>query len=122
MEDSLIKYETAKLAKEKGFPQKGNLAYNKTGNLGKRYKAINYAASTQSLLQKWLREVHNIDVDSYLIEMISNDRQLKQDLDQREYCYRMYKEGILQYSHGEENTYEGALETGLQEGLKLIRL
>ena len=42
MKEEIIKYETAKVAKDKKFPQKGKLAYSKSGSIGKRYKTINY--------------------------------------------------------------------------------
>ena len=48
MTEQLISKETAVLAKEKGFDLNNHL---KNGN-----------PPTQSLLQKWLREKHNIDI------------------------------------------------------------
>lgn len=109
MEDSLITYKTAKLAKERGFPQKGNLAYNKDGNLGKRYKALNYAAPTQSLLQKWLREKHNIVVCVTYFPTRNSDEVVYQWE-----CNQGYHHGVNEF------TYEEALEEGLQSGLNLI--
>lgn len=71
MKDELITFETAKLAKEKGFnngsgygygisrkpeiPHYGNVFKNSDSN-----NSVNFEAPTQSLLQRWLREVHNI--------------------------------------------------------------
>ena len=76
------------------------------------------SAPTQSLLQRWLREEHNIHV----IPMISSN-----------VVYYGYE--IIKYSSENENgkhidadfkqpfskTYEEALEVGLQEALKLIK-
>lgn len=71
MEEELITYPTAVLAKEKGFNQlKQGVYYTKDKEhclVGWGFKddfAI-YSAPTQSLLQKWLREVHNIHITIY---------------------------------------------------------
>ena len=103
MEESLIKFETAKLAKEKGFDvfrhMTNNGVYDKKGVVGyvhvydSRYHIL---APTQSLLQKWLRERHKIDIfigHGYINNMQYDTK---------------YK------------TYEQALEAGLIEALKLI--
>ena len=147
MEEQHITFETAKLAKEKGFNIEGILFYEiPSGNLinfkdkssqefiddcesGYRDKGLNYfkeayfgtynnidredsevLASTQSLLQKWLREIHNIhveisyDIDNefggdYIVIVRTIDRVLTFD---------------------NQKIYEDALEIGLQESLKLI--
>ena len=68
-----------------------------------------YFAPTQSLTQKWLREVHNIHIQ--IIFLALNNR----------YVFAIYKygeediESVLEYE-----TYEFALEAALQEALKLI--
>lgn len=129
MNDTYISLETAKLAKENGFDIESDKFYNEEGVLWSYYfwgegfggRDICFAP-TQSLLQKWLREIHNLDVQSYLIEMLFNEVQQKQDLDQREYTYRIYKEGEDMYVKLEEDlSYEQALEKGLYEALKLIK-
>lgn len=69
--DELVSFETAKLAKEKGFDVQTFDWYDYTGNYHKgfyphelhecpRYKE--YYAPTQSLLQRWLRDKKNIDI------------------------------------------------------------
>ena len=73
--ESLISFETAKLAKEKGFNEICISTYNLTEYVPKRkvgiknsefVKAIHTenscTAPTQGFLQKWLREVHKIDI------------------------------------------------------------
>ncbi len=71
MEEVLVQYKTAKLVKEVGFnidckvwyegkPQK----LNYTGKIFNPTHIIT-PAPTQSLLQKWLREVHNITFSVY---------------------------------------------------------
>ena len=131
MEDTLISFETAKLAKKKGFdiPQNkmysfgsemfssileikfhdGNKhecsiePYNWNGKIGVTSTKY-YSAPTQSLLQKWLREKHNIDV----------------------YCIPCETQlGNMTLWKSDDTfvgTYEEALEVGLIEGLKLIEL
>lgn len=77
MEEQLISFETAKLAKEKGFDEKvravfrvwhevaqerkyQDRAYNYNGADWDGDKEQFYSRPTQSLLQKWLREKHEL--------------------------------------------------------------
>ncbi len=124
MEDTRITFETAKLAKEKGFPQEPNKLkipyYNYKGEFKGDVKdwlrkylrnedtsdVESVSAPTQSLLAKWLREVHQINV--YCMP-----------------CENNYKKGkwfnnIASHNPPFTGTYEKALEIGLQEALKLI--
>ena len=132
MEDTRITFETAKLAKEKGFPQEPNKLkipyYNYKGEfkgdvsdwLRKYLKkedtsdVESVSAPTQSLLAKWLREKHGVDI-SILILGISD------------YQVYVHKKRELKYNgivnfvfDNKDNIYEEALEIGLQEALKLI--
>lgn len=128
MEDQLITFKTAKLAKEKGFNGSCLCSYNEvqglehcinyTGELyftqeyidiAKENGKISYLAPTQSLLQKWLREKHNMDV---LIIKSKHE------------CYDVFVWGEtreLFFPEDYAKTYEEALEKGLQEALKLIK-
>lgn len=73
--DEIVTYEVAKLAKEKGFDVPTAEFYNDDGNIGCYPRAFNhnefpdgdYAAPTQSLLQRWLREEKGlcISVEAY---------------------------------------------------------
>jgi len=100
MQEQLITFETAKLASEKGYSPI---------LLGEVFRK---SLPTQSLLQKWLREVHNIHIDipymdevlifGYKITTIANNTEVVE---------------IYKY-----NLYEEALEIGLQEALKLIEI
>lgn len=133
MEEQLISFETAKLAKEKGFLDKtfeGEIRisqqniYSPDGNLHSLEKALWSSAfklkdcfntPTQSLLQKWLREKYNIHL---LIEPYYDE--------QRVLVYgfdliteKSEEETILERGF---KTYEEALEIGLQEALKLIKI
>ncbi len=78
MKEKLVTFETAKLAKEKGFNIPSRYYYNQKHNkidydlheaqvvdgtyVNSFVNLLDYPAPTQSLLQKWLRERHRIDV------------------------------------------------------------
>ena len=155
MEEQLISYETAKLAKEKKIYMYTDHWYEntrETGNTTKPYgyntnyirdeielesmdypgeegitDYINvqenkdhdiisyekgfYFAPTQSLLQKWLREEHNINIGLTYTSIIDSE------------STRNYWTWRLHYKtnmYGNKDTYEKALEIALQEALKLI--
>ena len=108
MEDTRVTFETEKLAKEKGC----NLENCTCG--GYPDCICSDKRISQSLLAKWLREQHNIDVwvTPYL------------DDKKKEYNYMIVNRNIDVYdliSGNEYNTYEEAYEIGLQEALKLIK-
>lgn len=73
--EEIVTFEVAKLAKEKGFNVPTAEFYNDDGNIGCYPRAFNhnefpdgdYAAPTQSLLQRWLREEKGlcISVEAY---------------------------------------------------------
>jgi hypothetical protein len=114
MEDTLITFETAKLAKEKEFVITQIYWFNKQGIAqGFNTDPLDdvFYRPTQSLLQKWLREVHQTDTN-----IIFNS-------DAREYSFECIKwvNGVCNiYKSSGFETYEEALEVGLQEALKLI--
>ena len=125
MKDTRITFETAKLAKEKGFPQEPNKLkipyYNYKGEfkgdvsdwLRKYLKkedtsdVESVSAPTQSLLAKWLREKHNIHLIAYK----------NINIDGYDWCF-ITTDGITNINS--YKTYEEAYEIGLQEALKLI--
>jgi hypothetical protein len=122
MQEQLISFETAKLAKEKGFnvacntgyhPDDGNLL---SGNMWKsilRYKSDRHTyAPTQSLLQKWLRDVHDVHIEipslslsekSFDYIVINSERK------------RLFESSVYSY-----DTYEEALEAALIKALIVI--
>ena len=126
MEDIIIAFETAKLAKEKGFPQEPNKLkipyYNYKGEFKGDVKdwlrkylrkedtsdVESVSAPTQSLLAKWLREEHNIHLIAYK----------NINIDGYDWCY-ITTDGITNINS--YKTYEEAFEIGLQEALKLIK-
>lgn len=121
MEDTLINFETAKLAKEKGFTDDISGYYDEKGILQKHFGLIRAfcKAPTQSLLQKWLREVHKINVSSDLWDYLG-EKQLCT------YQYNILKidpnsDYIKSHKPKPGTSYEEALETGLQKALKLIK-
>lgn len=128
MKLELISFETAKLAKEKGFNHPVNDYYMGSGRVFSSLNPENhnkepitkekYSSPTQHLLQKWLREVHGINIDiysntnmhSYFLSVINrykpNDATatIKDD------------EGFIK----DFASYEQALEHGLKEALNMI--
>ena len=132
MEDTRITFETAKLAKEKGFPQEPNRLkipyYNYKGEFKGDVKdwlrkylrkedtsdVESVSAPTQSLLAKWLREVHNLHIS------INVGLPHKAPI--------MYYSNVIKFGKHHKSkfksefykTYEEAYEIGLQEALKLI--
>lgn len=154
MEEQLILFETAKLAKEKGLILNNDYYYSLYGLKKHSYKKSDYYlhkdlddivlykgncnshiiypcplyepyyfAPSQSLLQRWLREVHNIHVNcipnfkttwsQYHLGIVFKNNENKVDM-------IIIKEDTSTVINKLFNTYEEALEVGLQEGLKLI--
>jgi len=124
MEEQLIEFETAKLAKEKGFkiPCDGrwwiepasDWKFSKQGAVKCNNSSDDsIARPTQSLLQKWLREVHNIDVYAQPVRFTGY-------IEIGYYTYSVM--GEIPVKNYRYNSWEEALEVGLLEGLKLIEL
>ena len=144
MTDQIILFETAKLAREKGFTELCYASYHpKTKKLENTLSysenildrndveyideisitdsisynstdSTRYDAPTQSLLQRWLREKHNI-----FVAVTFNNHTLK-------YYYFIFTNIKEQFSNRicslplQFRFYEEALERALIEGLKLI--
>lgn len=142
MKEQLIAFETAKLAKEKGFDIHNDFLYcEKYGlcQIGEetlsifehpetdRFEVIydcnnefdegdRFYAPTQSLLQRWLREIHGIYVESYH-DLTANGKGIQYYTNWgfiKDHAGGGYDE------YNDWRTYEEALEKGLQEALKLI--
>ena len=109
MEDTLITFETAKLAKEKDFEFK--IVWEYILGFKNNHERDKYLP-TQSLLAKWLREKHNIIV---LVDY--------EGIDGYYYKYYYYINEVKKYNASDKNyiTFEEAYEIGLQEALKLIK-
>lgn len=131
MNDTLVSFNTAKLAKEKGFDllcdnvcfedgthRKLNYyegdgdGYEKNTSISE-YDEYVCTKPTQSLLQKWFREHHNIDIISIPVRWTGHE----------EIAYWTYAIKSIQ-PVGKElykyNTYEEALEIGLEKALNII--
>ena len=112
MKEELISFDTAKLAKERGF--KNGIHYNGMGEY--------FTNTTQSLLQKWLREKHQLSV---CIDFRDTDGRKVEGINQVYYDVMIYRLSggdawkKIKMSEISDN-YEEALEKGLQEALKLI--
>jgi hypothetical protein len=149
MEEQLISFETAKLVKEKEFdwccrfyfsnkeerdcfdekasPDNYNSKYwNKKDSTDDIWTS----RPTQSLLQKWLREVHNCFIDILPHrDGDSKNRQWKSKKDvfwtvEVNYYGKNFEIELTEetdFTQNFNNSYEEALEIGLQEALKLIK-
>jgi len=128
MKDEIISFETAKLAKEKGFNYEFHSIYWDDGDLEDGICGINrkpmygeqdrFGASTQSLLQKWLREVHNIHITLFPQDEGNKSKSWTSKL----YNLNFGSDAEVSYlKHGGTKlSYEEALEIGLIGALKLI--
>ena len=113
-----IKLETATLAKEKGFnPRELKDSVYNQNNL--YHLGVTFV--TQSILQKWLRDVHKINV------MVSHKPNIKKwvfiayDLNHNSLEYVNYYNKYYKEHFGRQyDSYEDALEEGLCESLNLL--
>lgn len=138
MTDQLISFKTAKLAKEKGFFAPTGapaLGYDPDGN---EYSTCLIESdficrSTLSLLQKWLREEHEIYVSAELTPIGSDEWEYSftiQHLPKDKWAAKRRVSEFKTTSSfkisggvyvGAWVTYEEALEAGLYYALKLIK-
>lgn len=121
MKKEFVTLETAKLLKEKGFNEDCKTFFiDKKGSITKRLSLKNedlpescYSRPSQSIVQKWLRETKNLHVEisymygNYWIYDILTIP--KHDL------IGLADRPLIHYE-----SYEGALEEGIKEALKLI--
>jgi len=133
MKEEIITFETAKLAKDSGFqiPCKSKFVVLKTKIVEKTNSTHNanskkdnvYARPTQTLLQKWLREKHNIYAKTHPV--YKNGKVMYEFiiflLNKRlgEYGFKNLMSINIEPYYWEMD--EEALEKALQEGLKLIK-
>jgi len=116
MREELISEKIAVLAHELGFKEFNGCELCYHNNELERWCSIsgiyeNYVlAPTQALLQKWLREVHDIHL---CVKLYSDDT----------YDYTLISDKILEESEDDTyfDTHEEALEEGLYQGLLLIK-
>lgn len=131
MEEQKISLETCVLAYEKGYPLGRITHLNEDRSLIK-YVEYTYVP-TQSLLQRWLREKHDIHVSvnvRFHEKKTNGVVMYAYEISTLENYYdgigdnlNHWLQGLGEYDplyHTHEK-YEEALEIGLQEGLKLIK-
>jgi hypothetical protein len=133
MKEELITFETAKLAKEKGFDIFTGIAYIQKVNQEIFFtpaytgitNGIDYHVPSQSQLQKWLREVHNIKV----LVTTHNEVNAKYSsivLYPPTKGWSLSRDKFLRWTNLKgslaDESYEKVLESGLQEALKLIEI
>jgi len=118
MEEQKISFETAKLAKEKGFYDFGfGYAYDVNGNqVNSTTKHAIYPKVTQSLLQKWLRDEHNLHIG---IRLGHDTEKIWYDYSVKKIGFSLTHDELASSPEGID-TYEETLEIGLQKGLELI--
>ena len=125
MTDQLISFETAKLAKGKGFNEISD-TYVTEGNHYESDEGAFYkneygyiTAVTQSLLQKWLRERYNMNI--VITTAINISGKFEMSIEEIIKSFGTDMTDSIYCKDTEFNTYEEALEAGLQETLKLIK-
>ena len=137
IEESYVSFETAKLLKEAGFdvPCKGVYVTDRIGyyefreNDNKRTAddlwwntrdsfQYEYLAPTQALAARWFREVHRIVVDANFIPPSTDGNAWIYFIGEMD---DMVWSGDYVPSDEFYETYEEALEAGLQEAIKLIK-
>jgi hypothetical protein len=122
MQDELIQFETAKLAEQAGFDIHCRNSYDVIG--GKVHTNMSsiggmidtYNRPTQNLLQRWLREKYSLNAEA-TSRVDGQDGPIV-------YTWDIYWKGIPKELLNDDepvfDTYELALESALQEALKLI--
>ena len=131
MEEQLVTFEVARLAKEKGckldlysddewhyIDEEGDLFWCNHDPRSSYPNAERVVKCSQSLLQRWLREEHSLYVMLEETETLTLESGIG-------FYYKIIKvkdrEHLrLDYSMYFYKTYEEALEAGLKEGLRLI--
>lgn len=133
IEEQFVSFDTARMLKEAGFdvPCRGVYVTDRAGYYefreydNKQTKddlcwntedgfQYEYLAPTQALAEKWLREVYNIAIYSLYDD----------DMEQWFYVVDAFtKNPVIDVfqSGSEYDSYEEALESGLQEAIKLIK-
>jgi hypothetical protein len=128
MEEQIISFDTAVLVKKAGFNELTSTCYrfndsedcyilvgeNSPHYFNNQENEAGYvadiAAPTQSLLQRWLREVHNIHIEIVYIDQILKF--------QAEICLMNSNTIVADTKCG---TYEQVLEEALKQALMLIK-
>jgi hypothetical protein len=143
--DELISFETAKVAKEKGFrPEKdwnpeyvSGYYFDDTAEIKKDpvlteiqeedwSESTKFLAPTQTSLQKWLREKHNLHVSVQLRYKSDSDSRIAwyYDIEAMKVAYLIKDLGYhfewVDSGTDFHETFESALEQGLLKAMELI--
>lgn len=126
MKEQKISFETAELAYSKDFHEFG-VDFDYLSQF-KNTSKIDTFLPTQSLLQRWLRDTHQlfINIDSTLLidgTSINHSWDIcygKQYVKRMEYTPATKEDGFTLTDKGNYNSYEKALEIGLQNALNII--
>ena len=127
IEESYVSFETAKMLKDVGFDVPCISQYMQNGFRwnGGSLKKVNsneyesvFSCPTQALAAKWLREVHGIVVDVTFIPPLFDGVNWQYFIGNMD---DMVWKGDFEPSDQKYASYEAALETGLQEAIKLIK-
>ena len=121
IEESFVRFGTAKLLKEAGFDVPCTSQYTEgkcIWNVGYPYNfnqdEFGYSRPTQALAARWLREVYNVAIYSLYDD----------DMEQWFYVVDAFTKNpvINGFQSGSEyDDYESAFEDGLREAIKLIK-
>ncbi len=128
MTDRLINEITARSAKEKGFDNgcsflhgeyDGYIGIHHVDNFNRMNDDKQFSAPTQSLLQAWLRE-RGIVIGIHL-QLYADDAKSIRFEKEKYYSWIVNLNDNAAYSSFNDcDSYEDALEIGLQEALKII--
>ena len=136
MKDRIISLNTSKIAKEKGFDIPSIYGYDSNGELEEYFTYASYSpgepeiriddfickweyqAPTQSLLQAWLREVHDIHIQILIYSW--SERTYYYKIHSKRACVSNSSKFILD-SDVVIGRYVDVLEKALHHGLNLIK-
>ena len=135
IEESYVGFETARMLKEAGFNCVCRKWYEwKDGEAAEQEADADcnwnmdkncYSRPTQALAARWLRETHGIHVSSEIIVYPRHDRDSRKVTGPRitwgYLIIPLNRRDPWKGSLNEYKSYEEALETGLQEAIKLIK-
>ena len=126
IEEQFVSFDTAKMLKEAGFDVPCTSQYTEgkcIWNVGYPYNfnqdEFGYSRPTQALAARWLREVHHLNVYACFDYVCFDDGERKWFFMRENPMINDYTSvysSIISY-----DSYEQALEAGLQEAIKLIK-
>ena len=132
IEESYVSFDTAKLLKEVGFRELTKTHYSNSGQIWETAMPADYNDDfncntcnrpTQALAARWLHEVHGIHVSSNIFMDSANDADGKTVDEWTFWSFDLFDNSgrIIEESDDRYDSYEEALEAGLQEAIKLMK-